>query len=251
MGAGIASTRKGAVEASGAGMRPARRGLLRAGGACLLVCGLIYIAGAALSIVIGPPPSGGEPYLRAPAGHAAVSEANFALWVLADVLLLPATLALYLALEPVARNAMLVAAALMVLFAVLDLAVTERVSLALVALARQYTAAASGVQRAAWAAAADHALATLLIATFLSHAVSSVGLLIIGIVMWRGAFGRLAAILGIAAAVEGILGGFYPVIPALALLLVPSLVAFGLWALLAGCRLWALARGPRLTAAAV
>jgi len=206
----------------------------------MLLAGLVYIISAVLSIVIGPPPSGGEPYLQGLATHALVSQVNFGLWVLADLALLPAVMALYLALKQIAKNAMLIAAGLMLLFAVLDLAVTELNSLTLVTLTQQYAAAASDAQRSAYVAAADYALATLPIATFLSYMVSSVGLFIISLVMLKGVFSKPAAYAGLVASIAGIIGGFYFIVPALAALLVPSLIAFGLWSLLAGARLWTL-----------
>ena len=49
---------------------PTWKGVYRAGGVCMLVTGLIYITGAVLSIILGPPPSGGELYLKILAGHA-------------------------------------------------------------------------------------------------------------------------------------------------------------------------------------
>jgi len=216
------------------------KGVYTVGGIGMLLAGLVYIVSAVLSIVIGPPPSGGEPYLQGLTNHALVAQVNFGLWVLADLLLLPATMALYLVLKQFAKNAMLIAAGLMVLFAILDLGVTELNSLTLVALTHQYAAAASDAQRAAYVAAADYALATLPIATFFSYLVSSVGLLIISIVMLRGVFSKPAAYAGMVAGVAGIVGGFYVLLPALALFLVPSLIAFGLWSLLAGARLCAL-----------
>ncbi len=209
----------------------------RAGGVCLLLSELIWLAVAVLSIVIGPAPSGGEAYLTSVAQHAAASQVDFGIFALSDLLLLPAALALYLALKHVGKNAMLIATGLLILFAVVDLAVTELNSLALVTLTRQYAAAASDVQRAAYVAAADYALATLPIGTFFSYLVSSIGLLIASVVMLRGVFSRPTAFLGITAGILGTVGGFYFAIPALAGLLVPSLIAFGSWGVFAGLRL--------------
>jgi Domain of unknown function (DUF4386) len=218
---------------------PTWTGVYRAGGLCLLLTGLIYLVGAASSILIGPPPSESEAYLKSLAGHASLSRLTFGLFALSDLLLVPGLMALYLALKHVAKNAMLVGVALMGLFVVLDLAITELNSLTLVTLTRHY-ALGDTAARSASVAAADYALATLPIGTFLSYLVSSVGLLIVSLTMLTGIFSRPTAYVGIVASVEGILGGFYVVVPALGVLLVPCLVAFGVWALLAGSRLHAL-----------
>jgi uncharacterized membrane protein YozB (DUF420 family) len=221
---------------------PSWNGAYKVGGISLVIAGLAIFAVALLSIVIGPPPSSGDQYLQALATHAVVAQLNFGLFALADVLLLLGTLAIYLSLRQVARNAMLVGTALLALFVVLDLAVTELNSLTLVGLAQSYAATTGEALRSVYLAAAQYALATLPVATFLSYFLSSVGLLIVSIVMLRGVYPRLAAYAGIVGSVAGILGGFYPVIPPLALLLTPSLIAFGLWSLLSGARLYKLGK---------
>ena len=221
---------------------PTWKGVYKVGGACALAIGLAYFIGAVLSIIIGPPPSGGELYLKSLAGHAVLSQINFGAFALADFLMLPAGMALFLALKHRAKNAMLLGAGIMVMAFVFDLAVTELNSLTLVALTQQYAAATSEVQRSAYVAAADYALATLPIATFCSYVVSSAGLLVISVVMLGGVFSRPTAYLGIAAGIEGIVGGFYIFLPALAVLLVPCLITFGIWLLLTGSRLYALGK---------
>jgi len=242
----MSATRNATVNTSAKPTAPdlSWRGVYKAGGICLLVAGLAIVAVAFLSIVIGPPPSGTEAYLQALAGHAVMAGINFGLFALADVMLLLGAIALYLSLRQVDKNAMLVATALLALFVVMDLAITEVNSLTLVAITAHYGAAATEAARSTSIAAADYALATLPIGTFLSYFVSSVGLLIVSIVMLRGVFSRPTALAGIFASVAGILGGFYPILPPLAILLTPSLIAFGLWSLLAGLRLYQLGRLP-------
>ena len=233
----IEDTKLAASEKTKISPDPTWQGVYRVGGVCLLLTGLIYLIGAVLSIILGPAPSSGEQYLKSVAGHALLAQINFALFALTDFLLLPVSLAFYLALKHLARNAMLIAAGLMALFIVLDLAITEMNSLSLVTLTQHYAAATSETQRSAYVAAADYALATLPIATFYSYVVSSAGFLITSIVMLKGTFSRPTAFLGITACVEGIIGGLYVILPTLAVLLIPSLVTFGIWSLFAGSRL--------------
>jgi hypothetical protein len=210
----------------------------------MLIAGAAILMVAVLSVLLGPPPSGSEEYLKALAGHTLLARLNFGLFAMADFMLLLGTLALYLSLNRVAKNAMLLASGLLALFVVLDLAITELNSLTLVALTERYAAAASDAQRAAYVAAADYALATLPIGTFISYFVSSVGLLIVSVVMLKGIFSKATAYAGLVAAAAGIIAGFYLVLPVLAALLTPSLLAFGLWAILAGARLCKLGRQP-------
>jgi hypothetical protein len=234
----IVNTNNSTVEEAGVRAAPAWKGLYRTGGVCLFLIGVIYIACSLISIVQGSPPvTDSEPYLKSLATHSVSARITFRLFALTDFLLLPAVLALYLALRQIARNAMLVAVALMILFIVLDLAITEMNSLTLVKLTRHYAASTTDMQRSAYTAAEDYALATLPLATFYSFVVSSIGLLIVSVVMLKGVFSRPTAYAGIVASIEGIVGGFYVLLPALALLLIPCLIAFGIWSLLAGLRL--------------
>ena len=87
-------------------------------------------------------------------------------------------------------------------------------------------------------------------ATFFSFVVSSIGTLIVAIVMLKGMFSKVTAWAGIVACVEGMVGGFYVIYPPLAVLLVPSMIAYGLWGVLAGARLFRLGT-PRAHALAV
>ena len=221
------------------GAAPGRswRGMYIVGGACLIATGLLFAIGAVLSIPIGPAPSDGERYLRALAQHIRLAGINFGLFTLTDFLLLPGVLALYIALKHTHKTVMLLAAALMMFYAVLDVAATELNSLTLVALARHYAASESDAQRSMFVAASAYALASLPIATFLSYVVSSVALLMASAVMLKGAFSRATAYAGMVAGIQGIAGGLYVFLPALAAFLVPSLVAFGGWCVLAGLRL--------------
>jgi hypothetical protein len=236
----IVNTNKSTLEEARVRADQSWKGVFRVGGICLLVIGVVYLIGAVLSIILGPPPSSGELYLKSLAGHVILSQVNFGLFAFTDFLLLPAVLALYLALKHLAKNPLLIAAGFLALFLVLDLAITELNSLTLVSLTQHYAAATSDAQRSAYAAAADYALATIPIATFFSYLVSSVGLLITSLVMLKGVFNRPTALLGIVASIEGIVGSFYVFFPTLAGLLVPSLITFGLWALFAGTRMYKL-----------
>src|SRR5215472_9649341 len=98
--------------------------LYRVGGICALVLGIAYIVTIPLYASVGAPPSGGEAWLTYAAGKTTVWWAILGLSVLTDLLFVPVALALYLALEGVSTNAMLVATAFVGLFVVLDLAVT-------------------------------------------------------------------------------------------------------------------------------
>jgi hypothetical protein len=217
-------------------------GAFRAGGMCLFACGVIFLLVAAFSVVLGAAPTGGEDYLRALAAHPQLARLTFGMYAVADVLLVPAILALFVALKGLGKNPILIAVGLMGFCAAFDLAVTEVNSLALVSVSEHVVAAAGPAQRAAYLAAAAVVLTIMPIATFVSYFVSSAGLLLCGVIMLRGVFTKVTALLGIVAAAEGLAGAFYVVVPGLAVFLTPALVAYGLWGITGGARLTRLGR---------
>src|SRR5690349_16825437 len=82
--------------------------LYRIGGICLFITGLFYFAAVVLAALLGPPPADAERYLRSLAAHSGLAFVNYAGFAVADLLLVPATLALYVGLRHLARSAMLV-----------------------------------------------------------------------------------------------------------------------------------------------
>jgi hypothetical protein len=112
-------------------------------------------------VFAGAVPSGGEAWLEYLAGHTAVWWAILGLSVLTDFVFLPVAWSLYLALKSANGNATLVGAGLLVLFAVLDLAVTWPNYASLISLSGDYAAATTDAQRAASVAATSYPLAVL------------------------------------------------------------------------------------------
>lgn len=211
-----------------------RRTVLNVGGVCLISAGVAFAASAVISVVIGAAPSGDEAYLSSLADHQRISTANFGLWMIADILLIPATIALYLALARSARWVTTLGCGLLITFTVWDIAVTEPVSLRMVGHARDFAAASGATERLTVLGDAHEALGILPTATFVSYAVSSVGLLLISLAMAKAGFAKPATAAGVLAGLTGTIGGFYPTVPWLAVLLTPSLFAFALWAILTG-----------------
>jgi hypothetical protein len=161
-----------------------------------------------------------------------------ALSVFTDLLYIPLALALYLALEKVNRNAMLLAVAFMGLFVVLDLAITWSHYASILVLFGNYSAAVSDVQRAGYLAAADYGSAVLMSPLEVVYAIVtlSFGILVAGVVMLRGVFDKITAWLALATGVSGIaaLTGWGGAIYANALLAT-------IWLFFAGYRLYRLA----------
>jgi hypothetical protein len=213
------------------------------GGISALLLGLGYIVTIPLYTYAGTPPSGGEARLQYLAGKTTVWWAILGLSVVTDVLFIPVALSLYLALKGVNRSAMLVATALVGLFVVLDLAVTWPNYASLIALSGSYAAAANDAKRAVYVAAANYASAVLesSLEAVYSILVLSVGILLIGLVMRKGIFGKATAYLGVITGILGIVAGVGPFfVSTLSVTIIIASALTTIWVLVVGFRLYGL-----------
>jgi hypothetical protein len=180
-----------------------RKLIYKVGGLSLIVVGVSYIVVALLSLMIGPAPSSAIEYMNALSTNRLFSITNFAFFTMADIFLVPASLAAYFALKGVNKKAIAIASTLMITFAVFDALVTESTSFELVSLTQNFSSATNEAQRATVMITAKSLLSTLPASTLCSFAVSSVALLIMAIVMLRSNFSKRAALPGLTAGIAG------------------------------------------------
>jgi hypothetical protein len=221
---------------------PHWRSLYRLGGMCAFALGVGYLVTFPLYAQVGAPPNGGEAWLEYLEGKTTVWGAILGLSVLTDFLFVPVALALYHSLKDVNRSAMLLGAACVGLFSVLDLAVTWPNYASLITLGEKYAAATSDAQRAAYVAAATYADAVLpySLAVY-SILVLSVGILVIGLVMPKSSFGKTTAYVGVATGGLGIISVVGPfLVSALGAAIILTSVLTTAWVLLVGYRLYRL-----------
>lgn len=213
------------------------RWLLRVGGISALLIGAAYVITIVLFAYVGTPPSGGEAWLKYLAGKTTRWWAILSLSVLTDLLYIPVAASLYLALRHLSRNVMLIAAAFVGLFIVLDLAVTWANYASLISLSGSYAAAAADAQRESYVAAANYASAVLGTRLEVGYSIVSLSLaiLVIGAVMLKGVFNKATAYLGLATGIVGIasLAGF-------GVTVIVNAVLATVWILLVGYRLFRL-----------
>jgi hypothetical protein len=179
-----------------------------------VVLAALYVVITALYVTASPLPTEAGARLTYLAGHEPSWWAIVWLSVVTDLLYVPVAVALYVALGTLNRNAMLAGAGLLVLFVILDLAVTWPNYAALISLSGEYASAAGDTQRAALVATATYPAAILdssLLAAYVIL-VPGLGVLAIGFVMLRSTFGRIAAYLGIATGLAGIAAVVGPVV---------------------------------------
>ena len=141
---------------------------------------------------------------------------------------------------------MLIGGGLLILFAILDLAVTWPNYAAVITLSGSYAGSASDTQRAGAIAAASYASAVLNSSLFAVYAilVPALGILVISLVMREGVFNKATAYAGLGAGVLGIIavvGPFF--VSTLGIFAVFSSILTTVWVLLAGYRLYRLGRG--------
>lgn len=159
---------------------------------------------------------------------------------------MPLALALYVALRGINRNVMLVAAAFVMLFVVLDLPLTWANLASLMDLSDGYAAASTEAQRAVFAQAAMYpssVLASGLLFVY-NTLTLSVGILLTGVVMLKGIFSRTTAHLAVATGLLGIVsvaGSFFT--SALDATIIFASTATTLWVMFAGYRLYRLGAG--------
>ncbi len=180
--------------------------VLRTGGIAALLLAAGYLATIPLFASVGAPPTDAQARLEFHATTTAAWWGIVALAVLTDLLFLPVAAGLYAALRRTNQPAMLLAIAAMVLFVVLDLAVTQPAYASLITLGRQYGMAATGEERGLLVAAAGYPSAVLssTLQAVDSILTLSIGILGVGLVMLRSGFGRSPALVGVAVGVLGI-----------------------------------------------
>ena len=225
---------------------PDPRTRYRAAGVCAVVLAMLYVVITALYVTAGLVPAEPEAKLTYLVANEPAWWAIVWLSVFTDLLYVPVAAALYVALASVNRNAIQVGAGLLVLFVILDLAITWPNYAALISLGGQYVAAADA-QRAALVATATYPTAILgssLLGSYIIL-VPGLGVLVIGLVMLKSTFSRLAGWLGVVTGVAGVAAVLGPLISEpLGTIAILAAVLTLFWFLAVGLRLLRLASRP-------
>lgn len=220
---------------------PQRRALIRAGGIAALGLGASYLVVTALYSVVGlVPTETGEAWLTYLDGKAAAWWGIVLLSALTDLLFLPLAAALYVALGRLDRNLTLAGAGLLILFAVLDLAVTQIGFAGLITLSADYAAATSDAERATAIAAASYPVAIFRSSLFAIYVIGipAIAILLISLVMRRARFSPVAVWAGILTGVFGVAAVVVPIVWSdFGYAAIVAAVLTTVWVLLVGWRL--------------
>jgi hypothetical protein len=212
----------------------------RAGGLSAVALGASYIAITVLYLTGGPLPDEVAERLRHFADHTTTWWAIVVLSVTTDLLFVPIMWSLYTLLRDVYKTTMLAGIGLVGLFVVLDLAVTWPNFSTLITLGDEFVATSDDTQRAVLLGAASYAVEVLSSGLFGVYAilVPAAGIFLIGLVMLKGAFGKVAAYLGIATGILGVISVAGPLlVDAADTAAILTSIATTLWVLAVGYKL--------------
>ena len=188
-----------------AGSDPTWRGLYRAGSISAILFVVLNVTAIVLDFTAPPPLSGGVATLEFIAQNRRVYILEQILWLVPGIFAMVVFVALYPALKHLNKSYAALGAAVGGASWALTLAIptTTRGAPALVYLSDQYAAATTAAERAVFATAAEALVAQNNTPTIVGI-LTTVGILIISLVMLKGVFHRVVAYLGIATGVVGI-----------------------------------------------
>ena len=194
--------------------------MLTTGGVAALLLAAGYVATMPLFSMVGAPPEGTLERIEYHTTGTTTWWGIVALSILTDLLFVPVSVALYVALRRTSQPAMLISVGFILLFVALDLAVLWPAKVALITLGDAY-ATAPPDERASLVAAAGYPSVVLdsILTAIYSVLTLGIGILGVGLVMLRSSFGRVTAIVGVATGLvslasvaETILTGAFPVL---------------------------------------
>jgi hypothetical protein len=220
---------------------PDGKWLYRVGGTSAIVLGIAYIIIIALYVPVGAPPTGAEARLMYVAGNTTLWWAILGLSVLTDFLFVPLAFSLYAALKGINKNLMLMGTAFVLLFVVLDLAITWTNYASIITLGGQYTSATNDAERAVFVTAAIYPTLMLESGLLFVHntLTLSVGILMTSVVMLKGIFSKTTAYLGVATGTLGIAAVVGPfLVSALSGVIIIASILTTAWVMFAGYRLY-------------
>ncbi len=185
--------------------------LYRIGAIAMFLLGLAWLTITVTAGMIGAPPGNTTTYLSALSSHSGTAYVSYTVTGIADLLIIPAALALYFAFKKVSPSWMLLATVVLVTCMAIDLATFVPTALALVSLA-------TATQTTAVVGAAHFGLAVVPVYQFFGWVVPNLAFLPIAIAARRfGRFGRFTFVVGLAIVAFGTAGGIAFLYPSAAL----------------------------------
>ncbi len=218
------------------------RGLLHGSGILAIIMGIIWVAVAYMSMALyqGGLPTTTTGFLQLFSQHQALAASTWSLWIVADVILVPITVALYIILKPVSKSLAVGGAILTLAFCIYDPLVSELQSLRLVGYSQAYTAAATEAAKASIITNATSIVNALPLMTFISYFLT-IGPLLFSIAMVKSnQFRRGTAVFGVITCIMGVVGAFNAIgvsTTIVGIFFIVSVPAVALWFILVGAQM--------------
>ena len=217
-------------------INPSWKGVYKVGGISLFVAGVIPFIFLLFVIIL-------QQTIPVPAQKALEDPTTptylYLLATLGELLLMPAGLGLYLSLKDVKKTHMFIAISLWVLAVPMFLAARGQL-IALSQISGRYLSTTNEMMKAAYLASAELAIEVQSIYSYMALILLSVASIIIGTVMLKGVYGKVAGYLVIAA---GILTLFTPlgvIIEVPFIILFSGVILSALWQVIVGLKLYKL-----------
>ena len=232
---------------------PRWKGLIRISGVLAILMGILWVAVSYMSMNLyrlGLPTTT-IGFLQLFSQHQALAATTWSLWIVADIILVPITIALYIILKPVSKSLALSGAILTLAFCIYDPLVSELQSLRLVGYSQAYMAATTEAAKGSVITNATGIVNALPLMTFISYFLT-VGPFLFAIAMVKSnKFRRRTAVFGVITNLMAVIGAFNAIgVSSLivGLLFIVSVPAVALWFILVGAQM---TRIYRKTAAAM
>jgi len=214
-------------------------GLLRNGGVLAIIMGVIWVAVnfMAMTLYRSGQPTTAIGYLQLFSQHPALAATTWSLWIMADIMMIPLTAALYITLKPASKTLALGGAIMSLAFCIYDPLVSEWQSLRLVSYSQAYAVATTESAKASIVANATWIANALPLMTFISFFLT-IGPLLFAIAMIKSSqFRKGTAVFGIATSLMAEIGAFAAIGVTsyiVGLLYVICVPAVALWFILVG-----------------
>ena len=227
------------MEEKSLGLDPSWQGVIKWGGLSLFAAAaLLFVFVISVGVAQQTIPVPAQEALEDPL----VPSALYVLAAFGELLLIPAGLALYLALKGINKNQMLVAAAFW-LSAALMFLVSRGLIIALSQISESYMNTTSESMKAAYLASAELAIEVQSIYAYTAIILLSVASIMIGLVMLKGGLGKRIGYVAITAGILSVLTPIGIILEIPAAISAIGLVLGGVWQLIVGARLYRLGRG--------
>jgi hypothetical protein len=218
-------------------------GLYKVSAIMMIVTAVVWtiVTYTARSLYSSGYPADPAAYLQLVSQHQGLANLTWILWIVADLLLLAPTIAMYLVLSRFNRTLALIGSLFAMFFNIYDVCTSELNSLALVRLSQAYAGAATESVKAALVAAAAYGYHALPLQTVFSFFVGTFGYLLWCIPMFKSIFRRFTAIFGAFWCIVGLIGSLSPLFPFSSFIYLCQFLcvpAVGLWFVMVGVQLF-------------